>query len=196
MNNPLPGWMTQGDLQAINQICSQVMLGTPILEIGSFLGRSTIQWAAQLPCSKVVCVDAWQGAPKDYVETWYLEQCWGDHKFMNMDQPMFPQFLKNTRDFTNIVPIRMSSTEFEWVWHMPPKVIFIDGDHTDSGVKSDLEACYKRWCSTSDTIICGHDYNPKFNNSVVRQVSQFAQLHHMQIQHYPDTTVFQLKRCL
>lgn len=192
--NPVPGWMTDQDLAAIDNICIRVPLGAPVLEIGSFLGRSSVQWAARLPSSRIICVDAWQGAPADYVETWYLEQCWGDHALMNMKSAMFPQFLHNTRDFTNIVPVRISSREFTWVWRTPPHVIFIDGDHTDMGVRCDLESCYENWGATSDTIICGHDYNPQFNNSVVRQVTQFASDHGLEVIHHEGSTIFELRK--
>lgn len=192
--NPVPGWMTIEDLNAIDKIASQVPLGAPVLEIGSFLGRSSVQWAARLPASRIVCVDAWQGAPQDYVERWYLEQCWGDHKDFHMDKPMFNQFLYNTKHFTNIIPIRTQSTEFVWHWPQPPAVIFIDGDHTDHGVNADLNCCYTQWGATNDTIICGHDYNPTFNNSVHRQVTHFAASNRMVVQHHEGSTVFELKR--
>lgn len=186
--------MTDADLRAIDTICAQVPLGANVLEIGSFLGRSSIQWAARLPASRIVCVDAWQGVPTDYVERWYLEQCWGDHTLLHMDQPMFPQFLYNTRHFLNIVPVKMTSQEFSWVWHTSPHVIFLDGDHTDMGVKADLNACLTRWCAQSHTIICGHDYNPNFTNSVYRQVTVFAASHGFQIVHHEASTVFELRK--
>ena len=192
--NPVPGWMTDADLQAIDTICAQVPLGAHVLEIGSFLGRSSIQWAARLPTSRIVCVDAWQGVPTDYVERWYLEQCWGDHTLLHMNLPMFPQFLHNTRHFMNIVPVRMTSQEFTWVWPISPHVIFLDGDHTDVGVKADLDACLTRWCAQPHTIICGHDYNPNFHNSVYRQVTAFAALHGFQIVHHETSTVFELRK--
>lgn len=191
--NPVPGWMTDHDLAAIDQICTRVPLGAPVLEIGSFLGRSSVQWAARLPSSRIVCVDAWQGTPQDYVERWYLEQCWGDHALMRMDQPMFPQFLYNTRDFTNIIPIRSPSTEFTWVWNKSPAVIFIDGDHTDAGVRDDLLACHTRWQSSPHTIICGHDYNPKFHNSVFRQVTKYAHTLGLMVYHHEGSTIFEMR---
>lgn len=186
--------MTPEDLSAIDHISARVPLGAPVLEIGSFLGRSSVQWAARLPASRIICVDAWQGCPEDYVERWYLEQCWGDHTNFHMDKPMFNQFLRNTREFTNIVPVRVISTEFIWHWLQPPGVIFIDGDHTDEGVKADLNACYTAWAAHPDTIICGHDYNPTFNNSVHRQVHQFAHDHNMVVHHHAGSTVFELRK--
>jgi hypothetical protein len=110
--NPVPGWMTDADLQAIDRICAQVPLGAPVLEIGSFLGRSSIQWAARLPSSKIVCVDA----------------------------------------------------------------------------------CLTRWCAQPHTIICGHDYNPNFHNSVYRQVNAFASTHAFEVVHHDASTVFELRK--
>jgi MMP 1-O-methyltransferase len=192
--NQTPGWMTDHDLAAIDQICTRVPPGGLVLEIGSFLGRSAVQWARALPQSRIICVDAWNGAPQDYIERWYLEQCWGDLKDLHMDKPMMPQFLYNTKEYPNIMPVKSLSTEFTWVWPTPPHVIFIDGDHTDAGVRSDLDACFTRWCASSNTIICGHDYNPDFNNSVFRQVTAFAAEHNMKIVHHTGSTVFELRR--
>jgi len=191
--NHLPGWMTDAELAAIDDICKLVPLGAPVLEIGSFLGRSTIQWAARLPASRIICVDTWQGYPQDYIEDWYLQQCHGDHRFLRKDMTLFRQFLRNTRRFTNVYPMRVNSREFEWVWAEPPGVIFIDGDHTDEGVKADLEAVYTRWHANSDTIICGHDYNTQFNNQVKRMLEPMAAAWNKHIENPINTTIFLLK---
>ena len=195
MNN-VPGWMSDPDLEAINNICARVSPGAYILEIGSFLGRSSAQWASNLPTSTIICVDAWIGVPTDYLPIHYLDQCQGDRMQLYPNNPTFNQFLNNMRHHSNIIPIRMNSQEFSWVWNESPAVIFIDGDHTDDGVKSDLDSCFTKWQAQPHTIICGHDYDINWNTGVYRQVNSFATTYGYEVILHNSSTVWELRKSI
>lgn len=100
-----------------------------VVEIGSFLGKSTICLAAgvsQSSGAKIYAIDPHQG---DAVI---------EHKFSG---PTYKKFLTNvTKSGLRqiVVPIRKTSRQAAKLWKRPIGLLFIDGDHAYGGVKHDL----------------------------------------------------------
>lgn len=114
---------------------------THILEVGSWLGRSTRALADNT--QGVVCaVDTWQG--EGIVERELVTA------------NLFDQFERNMQG-ARVIPMRMSSLEAaklcaskQYTFDM----IFLDGDHSYESVKADIAA----WRPLCNGLLCGHDY--------------------------------------
>jgi predicted O-methyltransferase YrrM len=117
-----------------------------IVEIGSWHGKSTHALCSGCP-GNVYAIDWFKGSPghpKDRV---------------NRDLPGSydkEQFVKNTRDLTNLKHLEMRSSEaakhFE-KWSVD--MVFIDGDHAYEAVLLDILL----WLPKTRVMICGHDIN-------------------------------------
>ena len=120
-----------------------------ILEIGSWYGAST-RAMADVTSGVIYAVDNWK-ANEMYPTA---AQNNGDYSFM--------QFCINNGDHIRsgkIIPIRMSSTNANWVFNMLGMkfdMVFIDGDHSYEAVKADIMGAK---CNLAEGgILCGHDY--------------------------------------
>lgn len=120
--------------------------GGIIVEVGSYIGASACCFGAAVLAAgtgKVICIDTWNNdaMTEGKRDTWQT-------------------FQDNTRLYRDvIVPIRGFSTEVvQTVSEVTPRldILFIDGDHSYSGVKADWEA-YKGFLKQGATVIF-HDY--------------------------------------
>jgi len=117
-----------------------------IAEIGSFVGASSCGFGAALKQSgagSMCCIDTWNNdaMSEGNYDTWV-------------------EFQKNTMPFKKyMVPIRSFSRDVvDEVRKLSPSldVLFIDGDHSYSGVKADWDA-YKSFLKPGSIVIF-HDY--------------------------------------
>lgn len=116
-----------------------------ILEIGSYIGESTLQFARRF--GMVVSIDPFLD---DYDVTDPACHCWP----FSM---VYDEFLKNTMIYSNIKSIRLKSTEAVNVLkHQQWDMVYIDGCHTYEAVKEDIEN-YRPLIKPGG-FIAGHDY--------------------------------------
>jgi predicted O-methyltransferase YrrM len=156
----ISGWMAYVELE---WLATQAEKHTRILEVGSWMGRST-RALADNTRGVVHAVDPWsieqqthpdlvaaqKGKPKDW---------------------LFNQFCENMKDFNvldplnrKVIPVRMTSLEAANAFKQAPDdnspfefdMIFIDGSHDYEDVRADIEA----WLPllSDGGLICGHDY--------------------------------------
>jgi len=144
-NKNIPGWMPEFDLQTLELLASRVPENGTIVEIGSYLGRSS--WALAKSCHpsvKVFCIDVWsdQWEPKSHPPT---------------DGYTLQKFLDNVKDCPNIETIQSGSTEVDWPEERKADLIFIDADHRSPQVDNDIEF----WCKRvkPNGVLAGHDFD-------------------------------------
>jgi MMP 1-O-methyltransferase len=148
----IDGMMQEGELELLRGWAKS---HKKILEIGSWHGQSTRALADNTP-GIVYAVDTWNGALDDLQKVYYTshKNNYGDHAFM--------QFCKNNGDLIDkgkIIPIRMRSTNANWVLHtlgIKFDMIWIDGDHAYEAVKSDIIGTSP--LLENGALLCGHDY--------------------------------------
>jgi predicted O-methyltransferase YrrM len=139
------GWMPVSELQWLRQ---QASIHKNIVEIGSFMGRSTIALAENTR-GQVTAVDTWAGSDEP------------EHKKMLEGKPedwLFQEFLKNTTGLPNILAVRMKSLDA--ASYMGPQkfdMIFIDASHDYENVKADILTW--RELLTPGGLLCGHDFH-------------------------------------
>jgi hypothetical protein len=133
--NNIKGWMSLAELEFLYETSKKM---ETIVELGSYLGRSTVALAAGCK-GTVYAVDHWN---------------WTGGRGLVMDGTEFEEFKKNTKDFSNISIYRKDTVAtarfFDTV-----DMVFIDADHCYESVRKDIKA----WLPKTKKIICGHDYD-------------------------------------
>jgi hypothetical protein len=151
--NDILGYMSRSELRVITSWAKSVPENGVIVELGSFFGRSAVEWANNVhPSTKIYCVD------------WFLEDLlinWGDET-----EPTYPvkgqtyniweSFLKNTKDYKNIFPIRGKCPENITYPGDIIDVLFIDLHHQNP---EDIDSLnFFMPYMKPGGVICGHDY--------------------------------------
>lgn len=182
--NGVRGFLTPGDVAFLFNLATELSAGGRYLEIGSWLGLSSIVVANGLIANlnfhaQVYCVDAWRGLP----EHPGLPEVQHDQ--------LYDGFLRNISEAqvdTFVRPVRGASIEVARQWSGPRlDTIFIDGDHS-------LEGCYRDFCAWREHLtpggrLLGHD---AASGSEVEQAVQryclehdyTARIHPLPVAHY------------
>ena len=136
----IPGWMS---LPEICWLAKSATEHSRILEIGSYLGRSTRALADNTP-GVVLALDDWQG-PRDAEHEDNLFAKFTE----NMQGANYAAYVVNHADGIYML-------EGQKVFDM----IFLDGSHEYEDVKRDIE----KWlpCLMPGGLICGHDYSNEY----------------------------------
>jgi autotransporter strand-loop-strand O-heptosyltransferase len=139
----IDGWMNYKECVWLHGVANKM---DSICEIGSWKGRST---HALLSGTKgtVTAVDHFKGSVGED----------GPHaEAKQPDDPVYRQFIENTKGFDNLNVYRSSSLEA--AAHFEGQkfdMVFIDAEHSYEAVKKDIKA----WKSKAKLLICGHDYS-------------------------------------
>lgn len=150
----VPGWMKEFDLQVVEKLAQRVPPKGSMVEIGSFLGRSSIAWAMSVhPSVSVTCIDLW--GTRGWFEGRRQSQPDGDLALYSGSYE--GTFRKMTGGYSNIHGIKGNSTAEYGLWDQD--LIFLDGDHHFAGVKADLENWSERL--KPGGLLCGHDFGPE-----------------------------------
>jgi len=133
----------------------------PILEIGSYCGKSTIYiaTAAKKYSGCVYSVDHHTGSEENQVGWEYHDIELFDEETGRINS--FPEFMRNLRKanlLDTVVPIVSDSSLVSRYWKIPLSMVFIDGGHT-------IEAAFNDFNNWKDKIIKGgilaiHDVFP------------------------------------
>ena len=137
----------------------------PILEIGSYCGKSTIYLATaakEYNCS-VYSVDHHTGSEENQVGWEYHDIELFDEETGKINS--FPEFMRNLRKanlLDTVIPIVSDSSLVSRDWKIPLSMIFIDGGHT-------MEAAFNDFNNWKDKIIKGgilaiHDVFPNHDD--------------------------------
>lgn len=138
------------------------------VEIGSYIGESSLIFLSFHNISKLTCVDI------------------GYHKLFH---ERLDTFIKNKK----CVFMEMSSSNAnQKIIEDDFDFIYIDGDHTYDFVKNDIEIWYPK--VKKGGILCGHDY---FNDSVwsvKKVVDEFVLKYNLDLKIYDDTSWSVIKK--
>jgi predicted O-methyltransferase YrrM len=166
----IPGWMEPPEL---TWLAEQAATHTRILEVGSFLGRSTRALADNTP-GIVFSVDLWNFTP-ELVKA-YLANGGGSGVFSS-----YRQHLADVIG-SKVIPILMPSVSASQIFPTPIfDMIFIDGAHDFYSVLADI-ACWAK-CLTAGGLLCGHDLDWESVNAAVSSLAPKAH-------NVPDTSIW------
>ncbi len=138
-----------------------------VVEVGSWLGKSTCHIASQLGHGgRVYAIDHWLGSV--------------EHQDYENLPTLYDQFLSNVihAGLTHrIIPLRMDSLQGAgYLKHVPVDLVYLDAAHDKESVLKDLEAWFPY--VKGHGVLCGDDWGWK---SVEEAVREFAQKNRLKI---------------
>jgi predicted O-methyltransferase YrrM len=158
------GWMADSELEYLATIASRSF---EILEVGCWMGRSTIAMACNTP-GVVYAVDPWTGNPE--TEQYVAEQ--GGREWL---RAMFDKNINAAGVSKWVVPVMLPSVQAateSFLSRHRFDLIFIDGNHTYESVKADIE-CWSKLLRPNG-VLAGHDYgNPPWEG-VIKAVDELV----------------------
>ena len=155
----IPGWMSPAELK---WLASMACLRKCIVEIGSYLGRST-RAIADNTSGIIYAVDDWRG-PRDVDMP--------EEKRVSLER----QFMVNMSGAGNVVPIFSDHGDSDIIYAIKASesidMVFIDGSHDYDSVIRDISR-WKSWVN-SGTLMCGHDISwPDVKRAVSELIPDF-----------------------
>jgi len=164
MLNKIPGYMSGIQPQILHKIFSKYKNSTTIgVEIGSLHGRSSVAIANAIAPGKLYCIDKWCGS------------CLYNENFSDytIAQRNFPNkyhfntlefFLDNTKDISNIIPIKGSSPDIVKDWNLMIDFVFLDGAHSNPSDRLNIDFWLPK--IKQEGCFVGHDYNKEYPDVV------------------------------
>jgi hypothetical protein len=182
IDDRVPGWMTRPELELIARVAAAVPEGGVVVEIGSFAGRSSVQWAANSdPSVSIYCMDPFDMIVDDFS----FEFMHGDREGVR-GRPCGELFAEHTSAWANrLTAITQASPPPSW--DRPADVVFIDGDHSFEGVTRDLEFWIEHVKPGGRTL--GHDWQ---DAGVRDAVQAFAGRRSLVAVAHPRTHIWEL----
>ena len=154
------GWMSPSELTWLADTASRMKR---IIEVGSWMGRSTTAMALTTP-GIILCVDSWQRGADP-----------GKPQERSADD-VYRTFLKNLGPHIvsgKVIALRMTSANAaralkDLLGNQRADMIFIDGDHNAKAVSEDI-ANYLPLLDPKG-LLCGHDFqHPPLRDAVTRR---------------------------
>ncbi len=124
-------WLSQREGRLLANLAKNAR--GPIVEIGSYLGMSTV-FMAKTTKNKIYAIDP---------------HFLGSYK----------KFLANTKKYKNIIPIKKTSEQANKNWHQKISLLHIDGNHEYKFAKQDLNLWLKH-LTPNGVVICHDAFAP------------------------------------
>jgi predicted O-methyltransferase YrrM len=151
----IEGFLEDLEAYTLMQLAAHGQGSGAIVEIGSYMGRSTAFLAAGAKDAgreRVYAVDHFRGSPEQKAGQPF------SHPVLEKDGSTFGVFQANLRAVNlddHVVAIQASSVEAARSWKEPIRLLFIDGDHSYEAARED----WKAWSPFLGNrgYVCFHD---------------------------------------
>jgi predicted O-methyltransferase YrrM len=155
------GFMPSAEGRALYEIARAYAHLGPVVEIGTYCGKSTIYLAAAVLGSKqrVVTVDHHHGSEENQSGWEYHDPLLVDPRTGLLDTlPAFRATLSDSGLEEQVIAVVGRSAEVAALWRAPIGMLFIDGGHTDEAAQADYEG-WAPWVTMGGALAI-HDVFP------------------------------------
>ena len=184
----VPGLLTEGDMSAIQELCTMLPNSGLLVEIGCFLGKSSVKWAHNLDTQgknyKILCIDSFN-SPKEILRDLLIT---ADFVLPSQASTQLEMFKHYTADYPNIKPIQAFFNR-SFVFPAKATLVFEDSTHTQDYLAYALPF----WWQHIDAggILSGHDY---LMNEVQVAVDLFAALNNLEVNTFDNSSIWYIKK--
>lgn len=163
----LDGLLADGNAEALYGLAKATPAATAIVEVGAFRGASTVCLAKGAKAgkgAKVWSVDPWDLPGNPY----------GKHGYSAPEtRERYDAQLRRFGVRSHVTTIQAFSNDAASEWTGPRiGLLFVDGDHTYRGVRTDIEAWSEHLAA--DHVIAFDDYGTKKNPGVAQAVNELV----------------------
>lgn len=159
--NSIKGFLADDEGAALYQFAAEACTLGPVLEVGSYCGKSTVYLGAAVKSKQgiVYAVDHHRGSEEHQLGEEYHDADLYDSSVELMDS--FKEFRTTMRKAgldETVVPVVSSSAVASRHWHTPLGMVFIDGGHSEEAAQTD----YRSWVThiVPGGILAIHDIFP------------------------------------
>jgi len=132
----------KGFREFCNEIKQVIGESPVIVELGSYMGESSLIFSEEFPNAKIYCIDTWEGGFDN------LDSC--SNQNYNQVESQFDLRLKLSNNITKIKSLSTSEK-------IECDLVYIDACHKYECVKEDI----LHWLPLTKKVISGHDYYTK-----------------------------------
>ena len=175
--NTIKGFMADHEALALYDLALEASAMGPVLEIGSYCGRSAaiIGAACKKNNSILFSVDHHTGSEEQQPDQEYFDPDLYDKDTKGVNTfPLFRKTLSRAGLEDTVVPIVSASHVAGRMWKTPLSMVFIDGGHTFEAAHTD----FLTWSPhiIKDGLLVIHDifFNPEEGGQAPRQVYEHA----------------------
>lgn len=183
----VPGMLTEPDMYAIEQLVKKLPNNGIIVEVGTFLGKSAVEWASntkkQNKNYKIICIDSFT-SPIEILQDLLVT---ADFVVPDSDSHI-EMFRHYTKHCSNIVPLEAFFNE-DFEFNQQVDLLFEDSDHTQRTLNHALPFWWSR--IKEGGILSGHDYSLR---TVKTAVDTFAVLNNLEVKLFPNSSVWYIEK--
>lgn len=145
-HNSIKGFLAVDEAQRLMDLAMQVAALGPVLEIGSYCGKSTIYLgeACKQSGNSLFAVDHHRGSEEHQLGEEYHDSALFDVHINRMDS--LPTFRRNVHLAgleETVIPVVASSQQLAPLWATPLSMVFVDGGHSEAAALFDCTAWAK-----------------------------------------------------
>jgi predicted O-methyltransferase YrrM len=163
----IPGWLTEPPLRIIAEHVQRIPSCGNILELGAYLGRTSVVLAENAPACQVHTVDLWVDQDSEEIEflkNYNQQKLTYSDQFYEIDRLMsetnmlggedfYKLWCYNTRNCQNITHYRADTTRIPTEQFPDFDFILMDASHDLVGVKKELDRWWPKLKPTGTIII-------------------------------------------
>lgn len=138
-----PGFLPEDEGMALVDAAIEVAGLGPLVEIGSYCGRSTILLAAVAAAfgTHVIAVDHHRGSEEHQPGWAFHDPSLVDPETGRIDTlPVFRRAIEGSGLEEHVIPVVSSSATVAAYWQRPVALVFVDGSHTEESAVLDYES--------------------------------------------------------
>ncbi len=154
------GFMPTAEGLALHEAAREALVRGPVLEVGTYCGKSTIflAAAAREVGGTVITVDHHRGSEEHQVGWEYHDPTLADEHGRIDTLARFRRTLTDCGLESYVIAVVGRSAEVAAVWRSPLGMVFVDGGHTEEAARTDFESWAHRVVDGGLLVI--HDVFP------------------------------------